>query len=117
MTRLCVVGPMRGYAHYNAPAFEAAASRLRAAGYEVVSPVELDRAAGFCFETDTATSEQVAAFQAAALREIDTADGLAMIEGWERSRGAAKEVEKARGLGLPFETVEAWVGLKERKGG
>jgi hypothetical protein len=46
---------MRGYEHYNAPAFDAATAQLRAAGYEVISPVEMDRAAGFDHATMTAT--------------------------------------------------------------
>lgn len=112
--KLILCGPMRGYLHYNAPAFEEAAIRLRAAGYEVVSPVEMDRAMGFNHYRDTATPEQVRQFQAAFKAEIAGSDGLALLPGWERSEGTKAEVEEARRLGKPFLTVEAWLGMKER---
>ena len=44
--RAYIAGPMRGYAHYNFPAFDAAAAKLRAQGWAVVNPAEEDRAAG-----------------------------------------------------------------------
>ena len=116
MTRLLLCGPMRGYEHYNAPAFEDAAAKLRAAGYKVVSPVEMDRAAGFDHYRDVATPEQVAQFQAAFLAAMDTCDGLALIAGWQNSEGVGVEVGKAMRLGLPYRTVEAWVRMKQEDG-
>jgi hypothetical protein len=115
MTRLILCGGMRGYEFYNAPAFESAAAQLRAAGYEVVSPVEMDRAAGFEHYTMTATPEQVAAFQAAFKAEIATSDGLALLPGWEKSEGVKAEVEEARRWRLPYVTVEAWIGMTKKE--
>ena len=110
--RLLLCGPMRNHLFYNAPAFADAARLLRAAGYEVVSPVEMDRAAGFDHYRDTVTPAQVAAFQSLFLGAMDNCDGLALIAGWEKSQGVAVEVAKARRLGLPYLPVEAWIGLK-----
>jgi hypothetical protein len=114
---LLLCGGMRGYEHYNAPAFDAAAAQLRAAGYDVVSPVEMDRAAGFDHYRDTATPEQVRQFQAAFLARVKDCDGLALLPGWERSEGVRAEVDEAARRGKPWITVEAWIGMANRKGG
>ena len=115
MTRLVICGPMRSLPHYNAPAFESAAARLRAAGYEVVSPVEMDRAAGFDHYRDTATAAQVREFQAAFLATIAGSDGLALLPGWEKSEGVHWEIMRAIECGKPYVTVEAWVGLTKKE--
>ena len=113
--RLMVCGPMRGIPCYNAPAFEDAARRLRAAGYRVVSPIEMDRAAGFDHRTMTATPEQVRQFQAAFLAQLGGCEGLALLPGWERSKGAMAEVDEAWSRGMACVTVSAWIGMVERK--
>lgn len=88
--RVYVAGPMSGIAEHNFPAFNEAASRLRAQGLVVVNPAELnvgqegDWAA--CMRRDVA--------------EMVTCDTLALLPGWDRSRGALVEVRLARDLGL-----------------
>lgn len=42
MTRLYVAGPMTGRPHFNFDKFDAVSDALRALGYNVVSPAELD---------------------------------------------------------------------------
>lgn len=42
-----IAGKMRGVPYYNFPAFDAARDRLAALGFEVISPADMDRAAGF----------------------------------------------------------------------
>lgn len=115
MTRLLLCGPMRGRPFYNADAFYNAAYALRRAGYEVYNCVEEEACAGFRHYLDTFTPEQIAAFQAASLAAVDFCDGLALLDGWQNSHGTGVEVGKAQRLGLPYITVEAWIGKAERE--
>lgn len=41
MKRIYIAGPMRGYPEHNVPAFNRAADRFRALGWDVVNPVDL----------------------------------------------------------------------------
>lgn len=97
--RLYVAGPMSGLPELNFPAFHQAAAALRARGFEVVNPAEInvDPTAGWlaCMRADIA--------------QLITCDGLAMLSGWEKSRGAKVEYELARGLGLTVKSVQYWM--------
>jgi len=46
-SKIYILGPMRGIPFYNFPAFDKAAAKLREAGYEPVSPADIDRECGF----------------------------------------------------------------------
>lgn len=119
MTRLYVAGPMRGRPDFNFPAFDAAAVQLRAAGYDVFSPAERDREAHGDGVNASATGD-LADFEAkgGSLRDAlhaDTefislhADGIALLDGWEQSKGAQAEVALAIALGLETATVDLWL--------
>lgn len=45
---------------------------------------------------------------------IAQADGLAMLDGWERSEGAQLEAHVARSLMMPVKTVSQWAAQKRR---
>lgn len=87
--RIYVAGPMTGYPHLNFPAFHAEAARLRALGYEVVNPAELNADPGAdwlqCMRTD--------------IKHLVDCDAIAMLEGWQSSRGARLEYTIALILG------------------
>lgn len=102
-------GPMRRIRHFNFPAFDAAAKRLRAEGWNVISPAELDREHGFDetafpddydwidlkkanFSLDDAIDRDVAA--------IKKCDAIYMLAGWENSAGAKAEKGLAEWRGL-----------------
>lgn len=89
--RIYIAGPMTGLPDHNFPAFDTAARRLEKAGWEVVNPadnfgglVNLPRAS--YLRVDVALLLQC--------------DALALLPGWEDSRGAQLEYLLARELEL-----------------
>lgn len=87
--RVYLSGPMAGLPEHNFPAFHAHAALLRGQGYEVVNPAELDNAGKTwegCLRTD--------------LREMCTCDAIALMPGWEASKGANLELHVAHRLGM-----------------
>ena len=85
-------GPMTGLPEYNYPSFRAAAAELRAMGWTVINPAE--NAA----PTADPTWDD---WMRISLEQVRSASLLALLPGWERSKGAQLEVETARGLGIP----------------
>lgn len=115
MTRLYVAGPMRGYDQYNFPAFHEAARQLREAGYEVVSPAEMDIDLGFDPNDGAEFTEEM--YHAAMRRDIETVlavDGVALLHGWQKSKGANVEHDVARAVGQTAMLVEGWLHLAAR---
>ena len=114
MTRLYVAGPMRGQPDHGYPAFRKAAADLRAAGYEVVAPHELDTdLPGFDPHDDaTLTREH---WHTAMTRDIEIVlgvDGVATLPYWRRSEGARIEVLIADVVrGIPVYPVTRWLRL------
>lgn len=86
--RVYLSGPMSGIAESNFPAFREHAARLRADGYEVVSPAEIQEAGTWelCLRND--------------IRELVTCDAIALMPGWESSKGANLELHIAHRLGM-----------------
>lgn len=88
--RVYIAGPMTGIEALNFPAFHAAAATLRALGYEVVSPAELNPDPGAdwlaCMRIDIAG--------------LVTCDAVALLPGFDASRGAMIEMTLAQSLGL-----------------
>lgn len=87
--RVYLSGPMAGLPEHNFPAFHAHAALLRAQGHEVVNPAELDHQGSSwegCLRTD--------------LREMCTCDAIALMPGWEASKGANLELHVAHRLGM-----------------
>lgn len=78
--------------------FADAAERLQAAGYTVVNPVDLCEAG---WDWDRCMTVDLAA-----LRDCD---GVAVLDGWEASRGSRIELGEAFRWGLPVRTVAHWV--------
>lgn len=90
MTRIYVCGPMTGLPEFNYPAFAAEAARLRALGYEVVSPAEINPSGGTwteCMKRDIA--------------QLMTCDLLVWLPGWNNSKGATIETRLAHELEIP----------------
>lgn len=99
--KLYIAGPMTGYPELNFPAFHAEAARLRALGFEIVNPAEIN--ADPCVEWLECMRRDI--------RALVLCDGIALLEGWEESRGAKVEHKLARGLGLRVYMASHLVGL------
>lgn len=94
--RIYISGPMTGLPELNFPAFNGEASRLRAAGYQVVNPAELN--------PDPATTWQQCMRRD--LAELLTCDVLALLPGWQRSAGAHLEMHVAHRVGMGIVDVK-----------
>jgi hypothetical protein len=80
---------MTGYPELNYPAFASAAERLRAKGFEVVSPAELNPI--------------TTGYREAMLNDIKAlieCDHICMLQGWQASKGATLEHHIASVLGI-----------------
>ncbi len=86
-------GPMSGIELFNYPAFMAAAKALRAQGYDVINPAELD----------TDTTKEWHHYMRNDIRQLVDCEKIFVLPGWERSRGATLEVFIATQLGMTVE--------------
>ena len=105
-----IAGPMTGYEEYNHPAFLRAESEWRKAGYDAVTPVEANNAVwqkhfGRDFDARTDVCDYgdplLREILAADLALLATADAVALLPGWRKSRGANLELAVASSMGLP----------------
>lgn len=101
MNRTYLAGPMRGLPLFNFPAFDAAAQALRQTGRHVISPADLDRESGFD-EHGNASPDIRACIRRDVLAVIDHCDTIALLPGWENSKGCAVEVALGKFLELKF---------------
>lgn len=103
--RLYLVGPMNGYPNSNHDAFHDATVKLRAAGYEVITPHEHDLAAGSLQDWQSTLTRDVSEF-------VCCVDGIAALYGFEKSKGACLEIHVALALGKSVQLIpgqpESW---------
>lgn len=102
-------GPMSGVPYSNYPAFEAAAATLRANGFSVVSPAELDdpetRAAAMSSPSGVGhtNGHTWGDFLSRDVKLVaDEVNGVILLPGWEKSRGARLEAYVALLCGHSF---------------
>lgn len=89
--RIYIAGPMSGYFKYNYPAFDAEKLRLESLGFEIESPADMGlEDAGFSWED----------CMKAAIAKMMTCQGVSLLEGWEKSRGACIEKQLADSIGM-----------------
>ena len=106
MRNIYVIGSVTGKPNDNRPAFEAARHDLKAAGYYVQMPHDYIPL-GTPWPEAMAKSNNV-------LTDADEDggllfDGVALLPGWEDSKGACLERQVAEAIGLPVKTVDEWV--------
>lgn len=98
-TRVYIAGPMTGRPDNNVPAFDEAARDLRSIDLQPVSPADIARRMGID-PIARATPQQYASFMRADLAELVTCQAIAMLPGWQHSRGASFERQAALICGL-----------------
>lgn len=89
--RVYLSGPMSGIPDFNFPAFNDAAAKMRALGYEVFNPAENE---GGRVDLPRST------YMRQDIQAVLNADLVAVLPGWQSSKGARLEVEIAREIGL-----------------
>lgn len=89
---LYLLGPMSGFLDFNRPAFHRWAKFLRAEGFDVFNPAELDEIVG-----DAAVYADYYSRDAEFMAKVD---GGAAMPGWRGSKGATWE---AYSIGVMFE--------------
>ena len=108
--RVYIAGAMSGLPNLNFPAFHREAARLRAEGFDVVNPAEINGGADELVAMTGMDDLQLAAHWRACMRndiaQLVTCDAIVMLPGWERSRGATLEHHIAKALGIAVVCLE-----------
>ena len=109
MTTLYVAGPMSNLPDNNYPAFNEAAAQLRAAGFTVLNPVDVDT-------TGTTEDERTWKwYMRRTLQMMLDADAIATLPGWSASKGASIEVRVAAMLGVGEAPVATWLAYGDEE--
>jgi hypothetical protein len=96
--RVYLAGPMTGLPELNFPAFNAQAHALRCKGYVVENPAENQMPEDW--------TPNWRSYMRLAIAQLVTCDTVALLPGWERSRGARIEAALGRDLGLRVVEVD-----------
>ena len=97
--KVYIAGPMSGLPDFNYPAFFRAAEALTKCGHVPINPARTEG------REDCKTWLD---YMRAALRDVADADGIALLPGWQDSRGAALEQHLGVSLGLDVRPWLAW---------
>ena len=100
--KVYLAGPMRGYKHYNFPAFDRYQAFLEKCGYSVFSPAQIDRDHGFDPVKHKVTPKMLRTMILRDVKAVCNSDYLALMPGWTKSRGAKAEKAIADFLSLPI---------------
>lgn len=97
---LYVCGPMTGLPGLNFRAFFEADKQLRDCGYEVLNPADrAGRTEGMPWSW----------YLRRCIKDVADSDGVALLTGWDKSKGAALERHIAQQLNMPIRTVSEWM--------
>lgn len=98
--KVYIAGPMTGIEAENFPAFDAAAERFRAAGWTVHSPAEISRQHRAANPDREIACNSYRDFIPLDISAIASCDALALLPGWEASRGVRLELHAAELFGV-----------------
>ena len=100
MTRLFVSGPMSGLPGYNLPAFAEATDLLESVRFrDVVNPGRFGVIPGYEWRD----------YMRDSIRGLLLCDAVAVLDGWQESKGARLEVTIAMDLEMPVHGVDWWL--------
>lgn len=99
--RVYIAGPMTGMPGFNFSAFKAAADQLRAHGYHAVSPHEGAHNNDLTQTWDYYLREDI--------KLLVDCDGVALLPGWGKSKGARLEQYIAKKLGMRVAPLREWL--------
>lgn len=100
MITLYIAGPMTGLPEFNYPAFNQAEKELKARGYITLNPAS---------NVPNNPNPTWLDFMRMSLVQISQADGLALLDNWESSKGARIEVDLSHNLGLDVRPLKNWI--------
>lgn len=103
--KLYLAGPMRGLPEWNFPTFRDAKKRLEEQGHHVFCPATMATAQGYGegFSCEPGTAEADSHLRHVMQNDVTSlmhSEAIALLPGWESSRGATVEVALAQFLGL-----------------
>lgn len=101
--KVYIAGPMSGLPEFNYPAFNAAEGRLLVAGHYPLNPARSEE------HNTTGKPQAWDWYMRHALRMVADADGVALLPGWEDSRGAKLEHVVATALVLDIRPLRDWI--------
>ena len=96
--KLYIAGPMSQLPEFNYPAFMDAERQLVAAGYEVENPAGPGQVDGWTWQD----------YMKRGIGQLVRCDGVALLPGWDLSRGAQIEAALATQLGMRLWSVDMW---------
>ena len=110
--KVYTAGKMTGLPSFGADEFRKAARVLRERGFEVVSPLEMDEAAGLCVDGLTGfedLTDQGFDIRSTLMADLEAVlfdvDAVVLLPGWQGSRGALAEYATAHAAGVPTWTL------------
>lgn len=98
---LYLAGPITGNPNHERE-FNEAEGTLTSSGYTVLNPTTTTQPPGAVWVWSD--------WMRAGVRQLMEADGVALLPGWELSKGANVERGLAFALGFPIKTVKEWAG-------
>lgn len=99
--KIYIAGPMTGVPEFNFPAFADAAEALRHAGYKAVSPHEGVHNRDLTKPWDYYMREDI--------KLLMNCEGVALLPGWGKSKGARLENYIAKKLGMQVAPLKEWI--------